>query len=180
MLNRRLRSVIATFGNKERGQSAAEFVVVVPFLFLIFFLIVDFGWLFKNWIVVTNAASETARCAAVANCYLTEPDGTTMQVTPEDFARCLIANGIGSDIDGSAIQVTYLDVNGDDEITQGDSVSVAITAPNKFISPVIPLLSVVTGGRAGLSDPIDLYATNEFRMEQPPDDQSHPTPLCAS
>ena len=54
---------------RERGQTTAEFVIVVPFLLLLFFLMVDFGWLFKNWLVVTNTGREVAR-RAVSNCRL--------------------------------------------------------------------------------------------------------------
>jgi TadE-like protein len=164
MLNRRLRSIFSTLGDRERGQSAVEFVVVVPFLFLIFFLIVDFGWLFKNWIVVTSTASETARCAAVADAELC-PDAAGARA----FALQQIIDGVGTNVlNGSSIEVKYLDVNDDGEITRGDSVLVCIAAPNKFISPVVPFLSLVSGGSA-LSDPVVLHASNEMRLEQTPE-----------
>src|SRR6187431_2429381 len=66
---------------RERGQTTAEFVLVLPALLLFFFLMVDFGWMLKNWIVVTNTAREVARCAVVDNCSL---NGTA--VTPQQLA----------------------------------------------------------------------------------------------
>ncbi|HEU0073611.1 MAG TPA: TadE family protein [Dehalococcoidia bacterium] len=157
--------------NRERGQSAAEFVVVVPFLFLIFFLIVDFGWLFKNWIVVTSAARETTRCAAVARCYVDDAE-----TTPQEFACEQIRGGIGSNVlDNTLVTVEYFDLPDTPagiEGGQGDYVVVSIASQNEFISPVVPFLSVITGGASGLSDSIELNARNVMRLEQTPEGAS--------
>ena len=162
MLKRWLRNIVSR-RNRERGQSTVEFVVVIPFLFLIFFLIVDFGWLFKNWIVVTNAARETSRCASVDRCLI---DGEL--VTPELFARQQIINGLGSNVlDSTQVTVRYVDDNDRPGIQRGDSVLVCINADNEFISPVIPFLSLVAGSSA-ISDSIGLKARNEMRLEQTP------------
>ena len=51
--------------SKERGQSAVEFALVFPVLLLFLFLIFEFGRVFGSWLLITNAAREGARYAAV-------------------------------------------------------------------------------------------------------------------
>ena len=45
----------------ERGAEIIEFAIVTPLLCLVIAAMVDFGFLFRNWEVVTNAAREGAR-----------------------------------------------------------------------------------------------------------------------
>jgi hypothetical protein len=45
----------------ERGAEVIEFAIVLPLLLLIVFGIVDFGFLFQRYVVLTNAAMEGAR-----------------------------------------------------------------------------------------------------------------------
>jgi Flp pilus assembly protein TadG len=45
----------------QRGQSTVEFVLLVPLLLTMFFLIFEFGRAFGSWILITNAAREGAR-----------------------------------------------------------------------------------------------------------------------
>ena len=53
-------------GNKkESGQAMLEFVLVLPVFLLILFMIMDFGWLFYNYISVENSARNGARIACV-------------------------------------------------------------------------------------------------------------------
>ena len=49
----------------ERVQSAVEFALVFPVLLLFLFLIFEFGRVFGSWLLITNAAREGARYAAV-------------------------------------------------------------------------------------------------------------------
>lgn len=50
---------------KESGAQAVEFALMLPFLILIIFLVVDFGFLIYNKAVITNAAREAARRGTV-------------------------------------------------------------------------------------------------------------------
>lgn len=50
---------------EERGQATVELALVLPVLVLILFGIMEFGRLFSAYLVVTNAAREGARLAAV-------------------------------------------------------------------------------------------------------------------
>jgi Flp pilus assembly protein TadG len=49
----------------ERGTEVLEFALVLPVLMLVFGGVVDMGFLFNNYAVVTNAAREGARIAAI-------------------------------------------------------------------------------------------------------------------
>src|SRR2546421_10045949 len=50
----------------ERGQTMAEFAVVLPILVVLLFGIVQFGILFNNYVTLTDAARAGARAAAVS------------------------------------------------------------------------------------------------------------------
>ena len=45
----------------QRGQSTVDFVLLVPLLLTMFFLIFEFGRVFGSWLLITNAAREGAR-----------------------------------------------------------------------------------------------------------------------
>ena len=49
----------------QRGAQIVEFALVLPFLLLILFLIIDFGFLVYNKAVITNASREAARAGSV-------------------------------------------------------------------------------------------------------------------
>jgi Flp pilus assembly protein TadG len=47
--------------SSERGAELIEMVVVTPLLILLLFGIIDFGFMFQRYVVLTNAAMEGAR-----------------------------------------------------------------------------------------------------------------------
>jgi Flp pilus assembly protein TadG len=49
----------------ERGAELIEFAIVLPVLLLIVMGIVDFGFMFQRYVVLTNAAMEGARVAVL-------------------------------------------------------------------------------------------------------------------
>jgi Flp pilus assembly protein TadG len=139
--------------------------MVVPFLLLLFFLMVDFGWIFKNYLVVTNTGREVARCAVVSKCTV---DGA--EVGPFELAESRLNTGLLSNLDSFVMDVNftieYTEQTGDAELNRGDSIIVCIQVANNYISPVIPFLSMVTGGTAALPDPLPLRARTEMRAEK--------------
>lgn len=50
---------------RQRGQSTVELVLLMPLLAVLLFLIFEVGRLFGSWLLITNAAREGARYAAV-------------------------------------------------------------------------------------------------------------------
>jgi Flp pilus assembly protein TadG len=154
---------------RERGQTTAEFVLVLPALLLFFFLMVDFGWMLKNWIVVTNTAREVARCAVVDNCSL---NGTA--VNPKQLALGNGGNagrlqaGITSNLTGAAVQLRYIEQTGNGTAGPGDSLLVCVSGNNQYISPVIPFLSMVTGNSSALPNPLPIRAREEMLLERTP------------
>ncbi len=146
----------------EKAQTTAEFVMITPFLLLMLFLIVDFGWMLKNWIVVTNSAREAARCAVSRSCTY---DGAS--VSPESLALTRLDQGITGNLSGKQAVILYIDQDGDTKIGAGDSIVVCIKGDNHYISPVLPMFSMVTGGSA-IPDPLPIAAREEMRLELPP------------
>lgn len=50
---------------REEGQAIVEFAIVLPIFLLLVMGIIDFGWLFYNYISVENSARNAARTACV-------------------------------------------------------------------------------------------------------------------
>jgi len=51
---------------EEKGQSMAEFAIVLPILVVILFGVIQFGILFNNYVTLTDAVRAGARTAAVS------------------------------------------------------------------------------------------------------------------
>jgi Flp pilus assembly protein TadG len=61
-----MRTPVTRIVREERGQTMAEFAVVLPILVVLLLGIVQFGILFNNYVTLTDAARAGARAAAVA------------------------------------------------------------------------------------------------------------------
>jgi hypothetical protein len=154
---------------QERGQTTAEFVMVLPALLLFFFLMVDFGWMLKNWIVVTNTAREVARCAVVDNCSLNGSPVTPQELALGDGTETgRLEAGITSNLSSPFVEVRWIDQNGSGALNAGDSIVVCVAGDNEYISPVIPFLSMVTGDSDALPDPLPIRAREEMLVERTP------------
>jgi Flp pilus assembly protein TadG len=115
---------------RERGQTMAEFVVVLPFLLLLFFLIVDFGWLLK-----TRSSSPTplaARCTVAVSCQLNGAD-----TTPSLLAEDRINAGITGNLTNVAIALEYIDADRIGGATAGDGVVVSASADTNGSAPFL-------------------------------------------
>jgi len=55
-----------TLITEEKGQSMAEFAIVLPILVVFLFGIIQFGILFNNYVTLTDAVRAGARTAAVS------------------------------------------------------------------------------------------------------------------
>ena len=63
------RSALAHLRRGDRGAAAIEFALVVPWLFVVVFGIVDFGLAMNSQIVINNAAREGARVASLGGSF---------------------------------------------------------------------------------------------------------------
>jgi len=64
---RMIRYYFRRFKKNQRGASIVEFAIVVPILIALLIGIIEFGWLFTGWVIITGAAREGARVAVVGN-----------------------------------------------------------------------------------------------------------------
>lgn len=82
----RVRGWLRRVRTSETGQTLVEFSMVLPLLLILIFAILDFGRAMYSWSVLSNAAREGGRTAAIG--------GTTTEV---DAAINAAATGLDSD-----------------------------------------------------------------------------------
>lgn len=127
---------------KQSGASAVEFALVLPFLLIILFLTMDFGFMVYNKAVITNASREAARhgtvltatpwssaSVAMVACRYTYTD--TDNPNNNKFTSLLISTKTGThtkNCSGTADPViTVSNVNGNVPPNFGDPITVSIT-----------------------------------------------------
>lgn len=69
----------------EDGQAMVEFVLVFPVFFLLICMILDFGWLFYNYIGVENSSRNAARIACVEYTDCCYDEATNSPKTSNEF-----------------------------------------------------------------------------------------------
>ncbi len=117
----------------ERGAAAVEFAIVLPLLFVLLFGIIEFGILFYNYQVITNASREGARAGIIQSPRLTVAQIQTIAtnycgthlvtfaaVNPSPTVT-VSAKHAGSDIADLTTAVT------------GDDLTVLVTYPYTFL-----------------------------------------------
>ena len=118
---------------REEGQSALEFMLVLPVFVLAFLMVVDLGMLMYQYVSVSNAVREGARFGAV-NC----GDGScdTTDLTETVFDRTISRSGGVLDPSASPAEVTvgWFNNNGDLSFqSRGDSVVVKVDYDYNFM-----------------------------------------------
>ncbi len=119
------------------GQATVEFLLLVPVLVLLLLVLVDFGLLLRNWVMVSNAAREGARYAALGG-----------NRTFQDIATKVV-NASGGILDDQDVGVTYENRSGTVSTAptdRGDSVIVCARRAYTFplLSNFFPFLPDVT------------------------------------
>ncbi len=109
---------------KQLGQNILEFALVLPFLAIIVFGVLDLGRIFFATIGLTNAAREGAR-------YLTmNPDDVSNDYGAYSGSEAAVideANYSGLTITGSNVVVTCSNGDGDDFCDSGTAATVTVT-----------------------------------------------------
>ena len=132
----------------QKGAAAVEFAIVLPMLVLLVFGTIEFGLMFFNKQVVTNASREGAR-AGIAFAPTPLDDSGIAGVVNTYCASNLITFG------SATAAATAVSRGGSG--TAGDPLTVTVNYPYEFL--VLP--NFVTA----LTGPIDLQAVTVMRME---------------
>lgn len=147
----------------DRGAALVEFALTLPLLLVVIAGIVDFGFAFQRYEVVTNAAREGARMAVLPNSY-TEGEIKTR-------VRLYIQNGLSLDstaLDATVpvgnIVVTYPDItvgtlNGNAVTLPTAHVQVTYNHSWLLLKPILGLINKTWGTT------IDLVASSQMRLE---------------
>ena len=112
---------------REEGQSALEFVLVLPVFVAAFLLMVDLGMLMYQYVSVSNAVREGARFGSI-NC----GDGSC---TDDEVKTRIIDRSGGILSDPTEVQVDWMDNEPFDGFisSRGDSVVVRVNHPYNFL-----------------------------------------------
>lgn len=84
-----------TKNHKERGATIVEAALVYPLLFLAIFTIVEFGFAFKDWLSVSNAAREGARAGAT---FGNDPSADMLILRDVEGTLEIAAIGVGTSV----------------------------------------------------------------------------------
>ncbi len=133
------------FRQSEAGQSLVEFTLVLPLLLVMLFAIVDFGRAFYTDSILTNAAREGARMAAV--------QGDSNQI------NSAVTNAMGGLTTTSpTLTKTYTNV----QAAKGSTATVQLQYKFTYVTPISPLLSLIGG--SSIANPT-LTSTSSMRLE---------------
>ncbi|WP_312468866.1 pilus assembly protein [Neobacillus sp.] len=109
----------------ENGQSLVEFALVLPLLVMLLFGIVDFGRALHAYLTIDHAGREAARAASIGK---------------DNAAVKVIAKNQGTSI---GLKEDWVNVSPASR-TPGTDISITITYPFNFITPVLgPLVKSI-------------------------------------
>ncbi len=120
----------------ERGAELIEMALVLPLLLLIIVGIVDFGFLFRELSVVTNAAREGARAGVLPDYGADQNVVDRVQAVPDRLGDCGHLRTHADCIVNSPV----IDVTAGTETFQARNVSVTIFHNFTFLGPISALV----------------------------------------
>lgn len=123
----------------KKGQATVEFALVLPILLLLMFGIIDFGRVLNEYLVVTAAAREGARSAAVLS------SDATVDSTVRQAASSLNTGG-------NALVITILPA----DRVSGTQVTVSVSHNVRIFTPLM---------QEFLPDPFTVTGTAVMRVE---------------
>lgn len=135
----------------ERGQELIEFALVLPLLLLIVLGILDFGFLFQRYEVVTNAAREGARVRVLP--------GYTHADAEARVTQFLAASDLTATPTVPDVPLTAVDIGG--KCMTLATVTVRYPHSYLFLGPLITFFS------GGAFTRTELSATTTMRYEGP-------------
>jgi hypothetical protein len=149
-------------GRGERGQSLAEFAIIVPILTILVFGVIDFGMALRSYIAVTQSTREGARYGAVggpAGAFTSggsgQCDGNTTNTVVGK--TCATMKGL------NMANINSVSVDYPDGQTGGNSIVVATEYEYEFVTPVGAIVNALSGGSIGES--LTLTSSSDMRLE---------------
>ncbi len=125
--------------NHKRGQSLVETAIVLPLVLLLLMGIIDFGFLFNNYIILSNASREAARKGSLG-------------ATDAEIVQLIQGNAQSLDPTRLAIEI----FPPQSQRFHGSEIRVTLQYENKLITPFIGSL---------LGDDITLRGQMIMRVE---------------
>jgi len=125
---------------KNKGQSLVETALMLPVILLLLTGIIDFGLLFNNYLIVSNASREGARAAVTGS--------TDAQIDT-------VVDNAAVSLDPANLTVT-ITPNETEGRNTGDAVTVTVQYKYSMITPIIA--AIVPG-------PINLNTSTTMRCE---------------
>jgi Flp pilus assembly protein TadG len=138
----------------ESGQAAVEFGLVVPFICLLVWALVEFGLALNYYLDVTHLANEGSRLAAVVGSS-PQPGGDFKAWIQQQAETTELRDGTGSVTSPAKVCVTFLTGASGTKGQIGDPVKVTVSAPYKWI----PFISAGT---------LNMESSSTMRLERLP------------
>jgi Flp pilus assembly protein TadG len=108
---------LTRFAKRDDGQALVEFALIMPFLLLFIVGIVEFGRAWNQHEILTDAAREGARKAAI--------DDPNM--TPDSVENTIDARLASANISGAVVTMDW------DDAVHGSPITVHVEVPYRFI-----------------------------------------------
>lgn len=138
--------------DSDKGQTLVEFALVLPVFLMLMFGLVDFGRGFYSWQLITNAAREGARVAAV------QGDSTAIDNRVYGSFCSAWPTPSSCGLDSTQVSIAKSNVQG----ARGSEVSVTVTYNFAYVTPIGPLVALFGG--SSFSAPV-ITSTTKMRLE---------------
>ena len=148
----RLPASVKRFRETEAGQTLVEFTLIMPIFLCLLFALVDFGRGFYGWLLVTNAAREGARAAAVQSDWATTQSAVWNSFCNPYPGNCALNTG----------QIAIANPGGNIQGLRGSAVSVQVSYTFTYVTPLGSLVTLLGG--SALAAPV-ITSTETMRLE---------------
>lgn len=147
----------------ERGAALVEFALAIPLLLVVIAGIVDFGFLFQRYEVITNAAREGARMATLPGYDSTAVDTYVRNYVQKGLS--LNNSAMSTVMPSGSVTVSYSDITVPGAVTGTmtiETATVNVTYQHSWLllRPMLALLSKSWGTT------IQLSASSQMRKEE--------------
>ena len=148
-----MKRLLKRFRNNEAGQALVEFTMILPIFLVLLFGIVDFGRAFYTWLIVTNAAREGARVAAVQ-----APQADVQARIWESLCE-----SYPSDCTLDPAKLTWTNVaSANIQGARGEPTIVELSYDFEYATPIGNIIALITGGTI---DTPTITAHTSMRLE---------------